>query len=102
MAAQTHFSGSRSHGNAWFKWRKPNPAHHALLLILLLLVYGGNKVLAQEQLTFRTESLLLINKGDNHMALFNWQDALFAYDNAIAVDPSFATAYMKKPPCWLK
>ncbi|MCB0754042.1 MAG: tetratricopeptide repeat protein [Flavobacteriales bacterium] len=30
------------------------------------------------------------------MALLIWQDALFAYDNAIALDPSFANAYMKK------
>lgn len=44
----------------------------------------------------RIAALKEVQKADNLMSLLIWQDALFAYDNAMAIDPTFAQAYMKK------
>jgi len=48
------------------------------------------------QSTARKQSLEMIILGDNLMHIASWSEALYAYDNAIALDRTFATAYMKK------
>ena len=85
-----------SHGTAGSKRRKPDPALHAWFITVFLMVFAVQIANAQNAVNNRTEALQLIQKGDNFMSGANWQDALFAYDNAITQDPTFATAYMKK------
>ena len=73
---------------------KKIPKLIALFLVAFSLVPG--RASAQEIFSSRAEALQLINDGDRLMSLANWQDALFAYDAAVTMDPTFATAYMKK------
>ena len=96
MLAANFIERSPSNGFSGPKWRKPGPVNHALLfaLILCLIFIGSSR--GQGLQSNRTEAIRLIQEGDNMMSFANWQEALFAYDNAIAIDPSYSTAFMKK------
>lgn len=59
---------------------------YGLIMVALMLPSVGVSQNSPE----RTAALREVQKADNLMALLIWQDALFAYDNAIALDPTFA------------
>ncbi len=71
-------------------------AKHPLTLIALALMFILPYLSAGAQSLARSSALEEIQKGDNFMSLLLWPEALQAYDNAVAYDPSFATAHMKK------
>lgn len=66
----------------------------AITVLVSLIVVSQSD--AQDLGSNRAEARQVIQIGDNHMSFGDWQDALFQYDNAIAIDPTYAKAYMKK------
>ena len=63
-----------------------------LVLIAGLLSIDGLRAQTPE----RIASIGEIQRGNNLLSMAIWPEALSAFDNAIILDPSFATAYMKK------
>lgn len=68
--------------------------HLKLLFTVLSIVGSFNVCLAQ--FSGRDQAQLEIQRGDRLSSFGNWKEAIMAYSNAIAMDQSYATAYMKR------
>ncbi|PSJ71496.1 hypothetical protein C7N43_39035, partial [Sphingobacteriales bacterium UPWRP_1] len=69
------------------------------MLLLLLIVWLNTPATAQSYMggqSARSRAMNLVNDADNRMKMMDLEGAIFAYTNAIQIDPSYAEAYMKR------
>ena len=71
-----------------------------VVLITLLITAFATKGLAQSPQ--RIEATRMVQMGENRMQQAKFEEAIFSYSNAIATDPYYAEAYMKRASIYRK